>query len=63
MKVLSIGLTNAPALFQRPIDLVLAGLTWKVFLVYLNDVIVMTNTFEQHLERLKLVIDRLREQD
>ena len=32
-KVLSFGLTNAPALFQRLMDLVLAGLTWEVFLV------------------------------
>ena len=32
-------------------------------LVYLNDVIVMANTFEQLLERLKLAIGRLREQD
>ena len=40
-------------------DLVLTGLTWKVCLVYLDDVIVMANMFEQHLERLKLVIDRL----
>ena len=32
-KVLSFGLTNAPALFQRLVDLVLAGLTWEVFLV------------------------------
>ena len=29
-KVLGFGLTNAPALFQRLMDLVLAGLTWEV---------------------------------
>ena len=40
-------------------DLILAGLTWEVCVVYLNDVIVMADTFERHLERLKLVIDRL----
>ena len=40
-------------------DRVLSGLTWKVCMVYLDDVSVMANTFEQHLERLKLVIDRL----
>ena len=59
-KVLSFGLTNAPALFQRLMDLVLAGLTWDVCLVYLDDVIVMADTFERHLERLKLVMNRLR---
>ena len=50
-KILSFGLTNAPALFQRLIDLVLAGLTWEVCLVYSDDVIVMVDTFERHLER------------
>ena len=36
-------------------DLVLAGLTWEVCLLYLDDVVVMADTFERHLERLKLV--------
>ena len=51
-KVLSFGLTNASALFQRLMDPVLAGLTWDICPVYLDDVIVMANTFERHLERL-----------
>ena len=55
-KVLSFGLTNAPALFQRLMDLVLAGLTWEVCLVYLDDIIVMADTFEQHLGRLETVM-------
>ena len=46
-KVLSFGLANAPALFQRLMDLILAGLTWEVCLVYLDDVIVMADTFER----------------
>ena len=58
-KVLSFGLTNAPALFQMLMNLVVAGLTWEVCLVYLDDVIVIADTFERHLERLKLVMDRL----
>ena len=33
-------------------DVVLAGLTWEVCLVYLDDVMVMADTFERHLERL-----------
>ena len=59
-KRLSFGLTNAPALFQRLINLVLAGLTWEVCLMYLDDVIVMADTFERYLKRLKLIMNRVR---
>ena len=40
-------------------DLILAGLTLEVCLVYLDDVIFMADTFERHLERLELVMNRL----
>ena len=59
-KVLSIGLANAPTSFQRLMDLVLAELTWEVCLEYMDDVAVMVDTFERHLERLKLVMERLK---
>jgi len=36
----------------------LAGLTWEVCLAYLDDLIIFSNTFEQHLERLQMVFDR-----
>jgi len=58
-KVLSFGLANAPALFQRLMDLVLVGLTWEVCLVYLDDVIIMSENFDEHLRRLKIVFERL----
>jgi len=41
-------------------DLVLAGLTWNICLVYLDNVIVMSATFDEHLTRLTTVFDRLR---
>ena len=41
-------------------DLILAGLTWGVCLLYLDDVIVMANTFERHIERLEFVMNCLR---
>ena len=59
-KVLSFGLANALALFQRLMDLVLVGLTWEICLVYLEDVIIMSETFNEHLERLTVVFERLR---
>ena len=39
-KVMPFGLCNAPATFQRLIDLVLAGLQWSTCLVYLDDIVV-----------------------
>jgi hypothetical protein len=53
------GLANAPSQFQRLMDLVLAGLLWDSCLVYLDDIIVMFGTFEEHLVRLEAVFDRM----
>jgi len=58
-KVLPFGLCNAPSTFQRLVDMALAGLTWEVCLAYLDDLIIFSSTFEQHIERLQMVFDRL----
>ncbi|KZS06596.1 Uncharacterized protein APZ42_029928 [Daphnia magna] len=34
------GLASAPGTFQRMMDLVLAGLTWSICLVYLDDIVI-----------------------
>ena len=54
------GLTSMVATFQRLMNLVLAGLSWKMCLCFLDDVIVYSDTFENHLTRLDLVFDRIR---
>ena len=59
-KVMPFGLSNAPATFQRLMDLVLAGLQWSHCLVYLDDVIVLGRSFEDHLSNLCLVFQRFR---
>jgi hypothetical protein len=53
------GLRNAPATFQRFVDITLTGLTWKVCLVYLDDIIVFSKNNEEHMEHLDLVLHRL----
>ncbi len=58
-KVMPFGLCNAPATFQRLMDEVLRDLLWKFVMVYLDDVIVYSETFEDHLEHLNEVFDRL----
>ena len=59
-KVMPFGLCNAPATFQRLMDMVLAGLQWTNCLVYLDDIIVVGKTFSQHLRNLTQVFERLR---
>ena len=60
-KVMPFGLCNAPATFQRLMDLVLAGLQWPHCLVYLDDVIILGATFQEHLANLQSVFERLRQ--
>jgi hypothetical protein len=58
--IMPFGLTGAPATFQRLMDMIMSGLTYEICLVYLDDIIVFSTTMEGHLERLSLVLDRIR---
>ena len=51
------GLCNAPATFSRLMDRVLAGLHWETCLFYLDDIIVFSSTWEEHLARLRQVFE------
>ena len=53
------GLCNAPATFQRLMETVLAGLTRRRCFVYLDDILVISNTWEEHLSNIQQVLDRL----
>ena len=54
------GLCNAGATFQRLMDVVMSGLHFQVCLVYLDDIIIFSETTDQHLERLVIILKRLR---
>ncbi|CAK8692643.1 unnamed protein product [Clavelina lepadiformis] len=58
--VMPMGLCNSAASFQRLMRIVLHGVEWKGVLAYLDDVIVYGRSFEEHLERLKLVFERIK---
>lgn len=55
------GLTNAPSVFQRLMNFVLGDLRYQTALVYIDDIIIPANSFEQGVERLTVVLDKLRE--
>ena len=59
-KVMPFGLCNAAATFERLMEQVLRGLHWKTCLIYLDDVIIYSESFEAHIERLAEVFERMR---
>ena len=54
------GLVNAPATFQRLMEVVLSGLVRRVCVVYLDDVLVFGRTVAEHNANLTQVLERLR---
>ncbi|MCG8033578.1 MAG: reverse transcriptase family protein, partial [Candidatus Thiodiazotropha taylori] len=58
-KVMPFGLCNAPASFERLMETVLAGLNWQICLIYLDDIIVTGKTFEDMVNNLDQVFNRL----
>jgi len=54
------GLCNAPSTFQRLMDVVLGGDRWDFCMVYLDDIIIYSSTFDDHVAHLKKIFDKLR---
>ena len=59
-KTMPQGMRNAPVVFQSLMDLVLRGIQFKYVMVYIDDICIFSNTFEQHLAHLEEVFTRLR---
>lgn len=57
--VMPFGLTNSPATWERLIDSVLGADLQPSVLVYLDDIVVVSQDFETHMETLQKVFDRL----
>ena len=58
---LCFGLCNAPATFQRLMESCLGDLHLNQCLVYLDDIVIFSRTYEEHLERLESVFQKLKE--
>ena len=59
-KAMAMGLKNAPATFERLMDLIMTGLNWKNVLIYLDDILIFGKDFNEHYNNLREVLDRLR---
>src|SRR5690606_18437636 len=54
-------LTNVLATFRRDRKLVLRGWNGEICLVYIDDIVVFSDSFEQHLQDLQKVFNKLRD--
>ena len=55
------GLCNAPATFQRLMERCMGDLNLRDCLIYLDDIMIFSSTFQEHLEHLEAVFSRLAE--
>lgn len=60
-KRMSFGLKGAPSTFQRLANRVLMGINGFRAFVYLDDIIIIATSIQEHEERLREVFDRLRQ--
>uniref|UniRef100_A0A1Y1K180 RNA-directed DNA polymerase n=2 Tax=Photinus pyralis TaxID=7054 RepID=A0A1Y1K180_PHOPY len=59
--VMPFGIANAPATQQRLMDYIFGNLLGENLFVYLDDIIVVSQTFDEHITILKEVYRRLKE--
>ena len=60
--VMPFGLSNAPAIFQELMSIVLADLD-QFAIAYLDDILIFSSSLEEHMSHIQQVFDRLRQHD
>ena len=56
---MAFGLTNAPATFQRLMERCMGELNLKECLIFLDDILIFSESFDEHLLRLEAVFSQL----
>ena len=56
---LPFGLNSAPGVFQATMTRVLSDLLWTICVVYIDDILIYSDTWEEHLEAIDKVLQRL----
>ena len=54
------GLTNAPAIFQRAMNKVLSGLIGKCCMVYIDDIVIFSQSTKEHASHVEQVLQRIK---
>ena len=60
-RTMPFGLANALSTFQRLMELVLAGLHWEACLIYMDNIVIFSASFDEHVARQRQVMEQLRE--
>ena len=58
-KRMSFGMKNAPASFQRTMQYILSGFPWSKVIVYIDDILILGDSFDEHLELCRKVLNSL----
>lgn len=58
--VMPFGICNAPAAFQNLINDILRDMLGRWVFAYLDDILVYSNTIQEHVQHVRAVLHRLR---
>jgi hypothetical protein len=58
-RVMAFGLTRAPVTFQKAMNTTLSPLLRKCVLIFFDDILVYSPTFESHVHHLQMVLELL----
>lgn len=57
---MAFGLTNSPATYQRAMTECLGDLNMKICVVFIDDIIIYSKTYKEHLDNIEQVFERLK---
>ena len=58
-KTMPFGLNSASSTFQRTMEVVMASMQWTTCLIYIDDIIVFSTNFEEHISRVQEEFSRI----
>lgn len=59
--VMDFGMRNAPAYWQRTMNRIFQGLLWKKCLIYIDDLLIFSKTFHEHMGNMRECLQRCRD--